>query len=561
MLLCGFCWLAVVADLPGAFAPLKLADSISLSGQTYSIHGLTFDGSSLLTLGSGMSTGWEAIAVSPQTGQVVSTTPLPALESMQIPRALAYDGTTYYAAVDNTVQSFQAGDSVSTQVYSAADGSATGLALEGSSLWVATDNSGWNLDRLNLSESLFTGLCAIAPTVQGLTWDAQHLWTSRTATGSAGTLITEYDKSGKSVVTYSLPKSISNGISSLAFDGQYLWAIDAASPTLYKFSLPPVRKPARPAGVLSLLYIAGAGGDIDGQSYVDSQSGPGYSVQLPVAASVAHYQDAGGSVQSWARAYTDSTGQPKHSFSAKTVGLGSEIPSDSIGQLEMVQQSVITSSRAGRSTGSKVSASGKVTLTGGWRLERADADTDIGATEALFQLTISLVYSGSTQNARKNASSGGSTEGPISIFDGTIVLQRPEGGTDWASVSLLGDMDQAGLARYVRNHFTLKATEATLNLSSYSLPYQLPVTVGEAFSIDVVMRAYTSVDAGVTGGAEVSFGQTLSVQSTDLSSPALGSGSSVGSDPPRMPEPASLGVMLLSGLAVLWRKGKSRRHG
>jgi uncharacterized repeat protein (TIGR03803 family) len=261
-----------------------------------------------------------------------------------------------------------------------------------------------------------------------------------------------------------------------------------------------VAVPTYPAGVLSASYLAQTQAQYNSGNYSDSQFASSYS-ELPLTSTMGYGDvDSGQSDVGTAKGFYDAAGKIHYTLEAMGVnssGIVISGPSGGTGQMTLTQQNVISSATAGKPDGASINASGTMTLTGSWEATRAAAGTDVGGLESSLELTLNLL--------RPNMPSS-------TIFDGSILLAHQTSGGNWVSAQLVGQMAEvASVRNAVAAGFSDNAahTDARISLAGIQIPYKLPVDVGEAFTIQVIMKTYAFVPAGLTAGAQVAMGQPL----------------------------------------------------
>lgn len=515
---------------PASVPQLTVQQTLAL-GQAYGQpHGLAYTGGLLWT--ESLTAGdWTLLGLS-RINASVSSQFVTGIDSEDQPNGLAYGAGFYYASLlSGDIIAIDASDH-STRTFAAtgAGGTPSGLAWDGEYLWQGTEASVDNLFRLDPATGRVLGSFSVAGGVQGLAWDGRSLWVAAVSDGSAP-YVYRYDRSGTLIETFQAPAQLTR-LGDMEYDGTNLWALDTQNRNLYKFARPSpqIAPPGMPSGLLGVAYEAYSAIESGDISYEDSQSG-GAIADMPVASALRYgVVSSGRCAAGKARGYYDSLGK-RHYIIAALAENDSNAAVTGEATFTLTQQTVISSAAAGGyPNGTSINAGGTFTLTGGWQAMRLDTETDIGDTEASFELLMTLTRSG---------------EQPVTIFSGGILLAKPMTGNDWVTCRLTGDMTGVpAVQSALENGFTHTDTLATMSLLGVQIPYTLPVRVGETFSIQVIMSSYAYVDADISAGAEVAMGQALELKPVYLNRVVS----------PRTPEPATLALLGLGTLALVRRR-------
>jgi hypothetical protein len=528
----------------GYVPPVKLLRTIAIDSMYGTLHGLSYENGLLWTASQGDSSDWQMLGVSPSTGAVTSFIPTPSISDAEVPGGVTFTGGDFYASInDGSITCVNIADQTTQTIAAAGSGTPTGLAWDGAYLWQGTGGSANNLFRLDPSTGAILGTFTVPGGVQGVSWDGRDLWVSTVSSGGA-TYIYRYDRSGTMIDKFAAPAQLKH-LGDLDSDGTNLWAVDSQSDNLYKLATPApqVAAPAVPTGVLSVSYLAQTQVLYGGMNYSDSQSAASYA-QLPVASNLQYGSvNLGQCALGTSRGYYSSSGRIIYSLDALAENNGTA-PVSGSGEMTLTQQTVISSALAGRPNGTLVNASGRMTLTGSWEATRSDPTEDVTGMVSSLEVTLILLRPGQPSDT---------------IFQGGIDLTgygaipaneywgQSHGGGGWIFWGLDGQMaGEAGVKNAVAAGFSENpdGTLAKFSLSGVQIPYQLPVMVGQTFTIEVTMDTYAYVPDGVNGGAQVAMGQPPALQDSYL----------ISSSSAPLPEPATISLLCLGALAAVRKR-------
>jgi len=378
---------------------------------------------------------------------------------------------------------------------------AKGLAWDGRYVWQAhySPDDG-HLYAIDPTTGDRVNDLAVDPYPRGLTYDGRYFWVGHDNVMGGFTYIAKYDKAGNQLGSYDTPEQAAeSSLGDLAWAGGDLFAIERDTNAIHRMTAPAAGSgPDLPSGVLATSIATRASIDYAGTPRIDTQTAANYDL-LPCASSMR--RTAMGSeidVRGKARCYYDEAGEVHHRVHALAYGDAHEQALTGIGRLIVSKQLRIEPTCC-LPAGTPVYAKGTLRLTGTFQACRA-AEVLPSASGAKATLSV---------NISKRTAGGGA----LSCFSGQVGLWGVDDSADpgalWTRGALVGDLNTPEMIAAAAAGLVRDDTFAYLELCGEEIVFRVPVLIGEAFDVDIVLSAWTYVSEGAEGvGFEACFGET-----------------------------------------------------